>query len=89
MTKRNTNNGGRHGVQEWKRRARAVGFVPVPDAILDNALHLCKLARMVEQKGASRLVVLDNSTRSTPGEARRARDIEMDRTNIAWTVVDA
>lgn len=89
MTKRNTNNGGHHGVQEGKRRARAVGFVPVQNSILDNALHLCKLARMVEQKGTSRVVVLDNSTRSTPGEARRTRDIEMDRTNIAWTVVDA
>ena len=82
---------GRNGVQEGQRRARAIGFVPILESVAPNALRLCKLARTRDRSNGQypEIVVLDNSVRSTPGEARRLRDIERDRTNIAWTVVEA
>ena len=90
MTRATTTIRGRNGVQEGQRRARAIGFVPILESVAPNALRLCKLARTRDRNGQyPEIVVLDNSTRSTPGEARRLRDIERDRTNIAWTVVEA
>lgn len=64
----------------------------IHDAIPDGALLRCKLEREVDParpgKNAQR-VVLHNSLRSTPGEARKLQREQLDATGIEWQVVEA
>lgn len=64
----------------------------VPDSVPDGTLLRCKLEREFAParpgKNAQR-VVLHNSLRSTPGEARKLQREQLDATGIEWQVVEA
>lgn len=64
----------------------------VPDSVSDDALLMCKLERESTAPTMhlpAKRIVLFNSLRSTPGQARQLRDKQYEATGIEWDVVEA